>query len=192
MFAPHEKAMNTSLESLDVTELRRTARQHIEEGAVTAGYSANRDKVIELLNDALATEIVCVLRYRRHHFMASGIHSQATAAEFLVHSNEEQRHADQIAERIVQLGGEPDFSPDSLTGRSHAEYVEGVTLGDMIRENLVAERIAIDSYRHAIECVGTDDPTTRRLFESILGVEEEHADELADLLSQVPSVPSSS
>lgn len=192
MFAPHEKAMNTSLESLDVTELRRTARQHIEEGAVTAGYSANRDKVIQLLNDALATEIVCVLRYRRHHFMASGIHSQATAAEFLVHSNEEQRHADQIAERIVQLGGEPDFSPDSLTGRSHAEYVEGVTLGDMIRENLVAERIAIDSYRQAIECVGTDDPTTRRLFESILGVEEEHADELADLLSQVPSVPSSS
>lgn len=182
--------MDTSQPSLDITELRRTARQHIEEGAVTAGYSADREKVIELLNEALATELVCVLRYRRHHFMASGIHSQATAAEFLVHSNEEQGHADQLAERIVQLGGEPDFSPDSLTRRSHAEYVEGVTLGDMIRENLVAERIAIDSYRHAIEVIGGDDPTTRRLFESILSVEEEHADELADLLAQVPA-PSS-
>lgn len=178
--------MNQPQKALDITELRRSARQHIEEGAVTAGYSANRQGVIDLLNEALATELVCVLRYRRHHFMASGIHSQATAAEFLTHSKEEQGHADQIAERIVQLGGEPDFSPDSLTKRSHAEYVEGATLADMIRENLVAERIAIDSYRHAIEFVGADDPTTRRLFESILEVEEEHAEELADLLTQVP------
>jgi len=179
--------MNAEHTPLDINELRKTARQHIEEGAVTAGYSADRQQVIDLLNGALATELVCVLRYRRHHFMASGIHSHATAAEFLVHSNEEQGHADQLAERIVQLGGEPDFSPDSLSQRSHAEYVEGVTLGDMIRENLVAERIAIDSYRHAIEAVGADDPTTRRLLESILAVEEEHADELADLLTQVPS-----
>jgi bacterioferritin len=178
--------MNAEHTPLDINELRKTARQHMEEGAVTAGYSADRQQVIDLLNGALATELVCVLRYRRHHFMASGIHSHATAAEFLVHSNEEQGHADQLAERIVQLGGEPDFSPDSLSQRSHAEYVEGVTLGDMIRENLVAERIAIDSYRHAIEAVGADDPTTRRLLESILAVEEEHADELADLLTQVP------
>lgn len=184
---PSENAMNEPLKPLDITELRKSARQSLEEGAVTAGYSANREEVIVMLNEALATELVCVLRYRRHHFMASGIHSHATAAEFLVHSNEEQGHADQLAERIVQLGGEPDFSPDSLTRRSHAEYVEGATLTDMIRENLVAERIAIDSYRHAIESVGADDPTTRRLFESILAVEEEHADELADLLTQVPA-----
>lgn len=179
--------MNEPLRPLDIPELRKSARQHMEEGAVTAGYSADRTQVIAMLNDALATELVCVLRYRRHHFMASGIHSHATAAEFLVHSNEEQGHADQLAERIVQLGGEPDFSPDSLTKRSHAEYVEGATLTQMIRENLVAERIAIDSYRHAIESVGADDPTTRRLLESILAVEEEHADELADLLTQVPT-----
>jgi len=182
-----ENPMNESLKPLDVQALRKSARQHMEEGAVTAGYSADRTEVIAMLNDALATELVCVLRYRRHHFMASGIHSHATAAEFLVHSNEEQGHADQLAERIVQLGGEPDFSPDSLSKRSHAEYVEGATLTQMIRENLVAERIAIDSYRHAIESVGNDDPTTRRLLESILAVEEEHADELADLLTQVPA-----
>ena len=179
--------MQEPLKPLDIKALRKSARQHMEDGAVTAGYSADRTEVIALLNDALATELVCVLRYRRHHFMATGIHSHATAAEFLVHSNEEQGHADQLAERIVQLGGEPDFSPDSLTKRSHAEYVEGATLTQMIRENLVAERIAIDSYRHAIESVGVDDPTTRRLLESILAVEEEHADELADLLTQVPA-----
>lgn len=165
--------------------LRERARLHMEEGAVTAGYSADRRQVIGLLNDSLATELVCVLRYRRHHFMASGIHSHTTAAEFLAHSNEEQGHADQLARRIVQLGGEPDFSPDTLSQRSHAEYVEGTTLTDMIRENLVAERIAIDSYRQGIESLGTDDPTTRRLLESILAVEEEHANELADLLKQV-------
>lgn len=178
--------MNPQTRRLDITELRKSARQRMEEGAVTAGYCADLKAVIAMLNDALATELVCVLRYRRHHFMASGIHSHATAAEFLVHSNEEQGHADRLAERIVQLGGEPDFAPDSLTRRSHAEYVEGATLNEMIRENLVAERIAIDSYRHAIESLGDDDPTTRRLLESILAVEEEHADELADLLTQVP------
>jgi bacterioferritin len=170
----------------DVKSVRKDARKHIEQGAVTAGYGADRKAVLKLLNDSLATEIVCVLRYRRHHFMASGIHSQSVAAEFLVHSNEEQGHADLIAARIVQLGGEPDFSPDTLTARSHAEYVEGTTLADMIRENLVAERIAIDSYRNFIRYVGEGDSTTRRLLETILAVEEEHADDLADLLRVIP------
>lgn len=179
--------MNTTTQPLDINLLRKSARQHMEEGAVTAGYSADRTEVIATLNSALATELVCVLRYRRHHFMASGIHSHATAAEFLVHSNEEQGHADQLAERIVQLGGEPDFSPDSLTRRSHAEYVEGVTLSDMIRENLVAERIAIDSYRDMVRYLGDQDPTTSDLLKQILAVEEEHADELADLLEGMPA-----
>ncbi len=170
----------------DVKTLRKRAREHIEEGAVTDGYNADRSAVLKMLNESLATEIVCVLRYRRHHFMASGIHSKGVAEEFLAHSNEEQGHADQIAERIVQLGGEPDFSPDSLTGRSHAEYVEANSLADMIKENLVAERIAIDSYRDFIRYLGDADPTTRRLLESILAIEEEHADDLADLLQVVP------
>jgi bacterioferritin len=170
----------------DVATLRSQARRHIEEGAVTAGYSADREQVLKLLNEALATEIVCVLRYRRHHFMARGIHGQSVGAEFLVHSNEEQGHADQLAARIVQLGGEPDFSPDSLSARSHAEYVAGDTLADMIRENLVAERIAIDSYRDMILFLGEQDPTTSRLLKQILAVEETHADELADLLEGMP------
>jgi bacterioferritin len=174
---------------VDVRKLRQSARQDFEKGAVTAGYSADRKAVLKRLNDALATEIVCVLRYRRHHFMARGIHSQAVAAEFLAHSNEEQGHADQIAERIVQLGGEPDFSPGSLVSRSHAEYVEGTTLAEMIREDLVAERIAIDSYRDSIHYLGDQDPTTRRLLESILAVEEEHADDLADLLQVTQAQP---
>ena len=169
----------------DVQALRQRARQHLEEGAVTPGYSANRETVLKLLNDALATEIVCVLRYRRHHFMAKGMQSQGVAAEFLAHSNEELGHADQLAGRIVQLGGEPDFSPHGLVDRSHAEYVAGSTLVDMIREDLVAERIAIDSYRGFIQYLGDKDPTTRRLVESILAVEESHADELADLLQDV-------
>ena len=173
----------------DVTTLRKRARQHIDEGSVTAGYTADRKAVIKLLNDSLATELICVLRYRRHHFMAKGIHSQSVAQEFLDHSNEELGHADKIAERIVQLGGEPDFAPDSLTGRSHAEYVEGTSLGSMIREDLVAERIAIDSYRDIIRFLGDNDPTTRRLIEWILAVEEEHADDLADLLVSFPEGP---
>ena len=172
---------------IDIAKLRQRARSHAEEGAVTAGYGADRKMVLKLLNDSLATEIVCVLRYRRHHFMARGIHSQAVAAEFLAHSNEELGHADQLAERIIQLGGAPDFAPASLVGRSHAEYVEGATLPDMIKENLVAERIAIDSYRAFIAYLGDQDPTTRRLLESILAVEEEHADDLADLLQVMPS-----
>jgi bacterioferritin len=170
-----------------VQTLRNRARVHVEEGAVTAGYGADRVAVLEKLNDALATEIVCVLRYRRHHFMARGLSSKSVADEFLAHSNEEQGHADQLAARIVQLGGEPDFSPSSLVGRSHAEYVEGATLVDMIREDLVAERIAIDSYRGFIRYLADDDTTTRRMIESILAVEEEHADDLADFLQPARS-----
>jgi bacterioferritin len=170
----------------DVKTLRTRARQHMDEGSVTAGYTADREAVLKLLNASLATELVCVLRYRRHHFMARGIHSQSVAQEFLQHSNEEQGHADQIAERIVQLGGAPDFAPDGLAARSHAEYVEGDTLASMIREDLVAERIAIDSYREIIQYLGDKDSTTRRMLEDILAVEEQHADELADLLVTLP------
>jgi bacterioferritin len=168
----------------DIKTIRERARRHIEEGAVTAGYGADRETVLKLLNEALATEIVCVLRYRRHYFMAKGIHSQGVADEFLTHSNDEQGHADRIAERIVQLGGEPNFSPEGLTGRSHAEYVEGTSLTDMIRENLVAERIAIESYGEMVRYLGDRDPTSRRLMEEILAVEEEHADDMADLLAE--------
>lgn len=170
----------------DVPTLRKNARQNIDNGAVTVGYSADKAKVISLLNDALATELVCMLRYRRHYFMANGIQSKSVADEFLQHSIEEQGHADLLAGRIVQLGGEPDFAPDGLAGRSHAEYVAGDSLADMIKEDLVAERIAIDSYRETIQYLGDKDPTTRRMLEDILAVEEQHADELADLLLGLP------
>lgn len=169
----------------DIKTLRERARQHIEKGAVTEGYSADRETVIKVLNEALATEIVCVLRYKRHYFMASGINAESVAAEFLQHATDEQGHADQIAQRIVQLGGAPNFNPEGLLMRSHAEYVEGETLTDMIKEDLVAERIAIDSYREIITYVGNDDPTTRRLMETILAVEEEHADDMLNLLEKV-------
>jgi bacterioferritin len=167
----------------DVKTLRQRARQHLEQGAVTPGYKANRETVIKLLNDALATEIVCVLRYKRHYFMASGLNADSVAQEFSEHATEEQGHADQISERIVQLGGEPDLSPDTLTSRSHAEYIEGGSLVDMIKEDLVAERIAIDSYREMVTYLGTDDPTTRRMMEGILAKEEEHAEDLVTLLA---------
>jgi bacterioferritin len=166
----------------DIQTLRERARQHMEKGAVTEGYRADRETVIRILNEALATEIVCVLRYKRHYFMAAGIHAQAVADEFLEHANEEQQHADQIAKRIVELGGEPNFSPDGLASRSHSEYVEGTTLIDMLKEDLVAERIAIESYSEIVRYLGGDDPTTRRMMESILAVEEEHADDLKTLL----------
>jgi bacterioferritin len=179
---PQQPAAKPAL--TDVKTLREQARRHIEEGAVTENYPANREKVIELLNEALATELVCVLRYRHDYFVARGIDSQAVAAEFLEHSNEELAHADEIAERIVQLGGEPDFNPNAITGRSHAEYRIGKTLQEAIRENLVAERIAIDSYREMVQFIGDSDPTTRRMLEGILATEEDHADELADLLQQ--------
>ncbi|GJL58899.1 MAG: bacterioferritin [Nitrospirales bacterium] len=171
----------------DVQTLRKRAREHIEKGAVTPGYAADRDTVIKLLNEALATEIVCVLRYKRHYYMASGIHAQSVAAEFLQHANEEQGHADQLAERIVQLGGEPNLSPEGMLMRSHSEYVEGTSLIDMIKEDLVAERIAIDSYREVINYLGTHDSTSRRMLEGILAVEEEHADDLVSLLEEMGS-----
>lgn len=177
---PKTAVSNPALSS--IAALRASARSKIEEGAVTAGYAADREQVLKMLNDALATEIVCMLRYKRHYFMASGVHAEAVAAEFLQHAQEEQEHADQLATRIVQLGGEPDFSPDTLTKRSHAEYVAGSTLIDMVKEDLVAERIAIDSYKEMIAVIGNDDTTTRRMLEAILAVEEEHADDLAGLL----------
>lgn len=169
----------------DIKTLRERARKHIENGAVTQGYTADRETVVKLLNEALATEIVCVLRYKRHYFMASGIHAEGVAAEFLEHANDEQGHADQIAHRIVQLQGEPNFNPDGLLMRSHAEYVEGTSLTEMIQEDLVAERIAIDSYREMITYFGNDDPTSRRMLEEILAVEEEHADDLVSLLEKM-------
>jgi bacterioferritin len=169
----------------DIKTLRARARRHIEEGAVTASYKADRATVVKLLNEALATEIVCVLRYRRHHFMAAGMNAEPVAQEFLTHANEEQQHADQIAARIVQLNGEPNFSPEGLLTRSHAEYVEGDNLIDMIKENLVAERIAIDSYREMINYIGDKDTTTTRMMEGILAMEEEHADDLVGLLEDL-------
>jgi bacterioferritin len=169
----------------DVRTLRKRAREHIEQGAVTKGYKGKRETVLKLLNEALATEIVCVLRYKRHHFMASGIHAQSVAAEFLQHANEEQAHADEISQRIVQLGGAPNLSPEGMLSRSHSEYVEGENLLDMIKEDLVAERVAIDSYREMIEYVGTNDPTTRRMLEGILAMEEEHAEDLSTLLAEL-------
>jgi bacterioferritin len=169
----------------DIQTLRARARRHIEQGAVTEGYRADRETVIRLLNEALATELVCVLRYKRHHCMASGIHAQSVGQEFLQHATEEQLHADQLAQRIVQLGGAPNFSPEGLLTRSHSEYVEGESLLDMIQEDLVAERIAIESYREMIQYFGNDDPTTRRLMETILAVEEEHAEDLVSLLKKI-------
>ena len=169
----------------DVKTLRARARRHIEQGVITESYRADRKTVVKLLNEALATEIICVLRYRRHHFMAAGINADSVAAEFLVHANEEQQHADQIAARIVQLQGEPNFSPEGLASRAHAEYVEGDNLLDMIKEDLVAERIAIDSYREMIEYVGDKDTTTKRMLEGILAMEEEHADDLVGMLEDL-------
>jgi bacterioferritin len=166
----------------DVATLRRRAREHIDKGAVTTSYSADRDVVLKLLNEALATEWVCVLRYYRHYFSASGMFADAVKAEFLEHAQQELEHANLISERIVQLGGEPDLDPDTLTARSHAEYKTGKDLRDMVRENLVAERIAIDSYREMIDYIGDRDTTTKRLLEHVLAQEEEHADDMKDLL----------
>lgn len=182
----HARASEDAPFLSDVKTLRDRARQHISDGAVTRGYGGDTQMAVRLLNVALATELVCVLRYKRHYFMARGIHSGPVAAEFLEHATEEQEHADLIAERIVQLGGEPDFSPDSLVSRSHSEYVEGRTLIDMIREDLVAERIAIDSYREMIAYFSSFDSTTRKMLEEITATEEEHADDLADLLQNLP------
>jgi bacterioferritin len=165
----------------DVAAIRRRARQHIQDGAVTADYAADRDTVLRLLNEALATELVCVLRYKRHYYMAGGAVAEAIRQELLTHANEEQGHADRLAARIVELGGAPDFNPEGLTDRSHSEYVEADTLADMLAEDLIAERIAIESYREIIQYLGTRDSTTRRLFEEILAVEEEHAEDLRSM-----------
>src|SRR3569833_2086613 len=169
----------------DIESIRRRAREHIDQGASTAGYGADRETVIKLLNEALATELVCVLRYKYHYYMAPGIHSQSVKAEFLEHATQEQEHADRIAERITQLDGTPNFNPEGLLSRSHADYVEGTTLVDMIKEDLVAERIAIDSYRAIVQYIGDDDPTTRRIMEDILAQEEEHAEDMATLLENL-------
>ena len=178
-----DKDKNTFL--TDITEIRRRARQHIEDGAVTDAYKGDRNVVLRVLNEALATEIVCVLRHKRHHYMAKGIHSQAVAQEFLEHAAEEQEHADRLAERITQLDGEPNFNPDGLLTRSHSEYVEGESLIDMIREDLVAERIAVESYSEIIRYLADNDPTSRRLMESLLAKEEEHAEDMKTLLETI-------
>jgi bacterioferritin len=182
-----EGIIKEAISLTDVKTLRARARQGIEGGAMTVGYKAKAETVIRLLNEALATEIVCVLRYKRHYFMATGISSLSVKGKFLQHATEEQAHADQLAERIVQLGGEPNLSPEGLLSRSHSEYVEGASLTEMIREDLIAERIAIDSYREMVAYVGTDDSTTRKVLEGILAQEEEHAEDLASLLKELAS-----
>ena len=169
----------------DIENIRKRARKDIDQGAMTAGYSADRSTVVKLLNHALATELVCVLRYKYHYYMASGIHAQGIKAEFLQHATEEQGHADLLAERITQLAGKPNLSPEGLLSRSHADYVEGHDLVDMIKEDLIAERIAIDSYREIIDYLGTDDSTTRRMLEGILAMEEEHAEDMNTLLEDL-------
>lgn len=166
----------------DIKKIRQRARENMQDGAITGGYTADRETVIKILNEALATEIVCVLRYKHHYYMAAGLSAEVVAQEFLEHAQQEQGHADQIAARITQLGGTPNFSPADLLTRSHSEYVEGNSLRQMIEEDLVAERIAIDSYREIIQYLGDKDPTTRRMMEDILAVEEEHADDMAGLL----------
>lgn len=170
----------------DVKTLRERARQEIGKGPITSAYGADLPRVIQVCNEALATEIVCVLRYKRHHFTATGIHAESVAAEFLEHANEEQQHADLLAQRIVQLGGEPDFNPDTLSTRSHAEYDESLDLIEMIKEDLIAERVAIASYTEIVQWLGDGDPTTKRIFEQLLAQEEEHADDLRGLLERLP------
>ena len=169
----------------DIEEIRRRALEKMNDGAVTAFYKADREKVIEVLNDVLATETVCTLRYRSHYFMAKGIHASGVEDEFLEHAKEEQEHADRVAKRITELGGTPNLNPEGLATRSHAQYGNGVQLEDMIREDLIAERIAIATYAEVVRWLGNDDPTTRRMMEELLAKEEEHADDMAKLLSRV-------
>lgn len=179
----HEMPKKNIAFQSDTDKIRANARQSIAAGAVTQGYKADRRAVVEMLNGALATELVCALRYRYHYFTAVGIHAQAAAAEFLEHAGQEQEHADALAARIVQLGGDPEFSPVSLQAQSHSEYWLPKDLPEMIKENLVSERVAIDTYREMLTYLGDDDPTTKRMLEQILAVEEEHADDLAGLLA---------
>src|SRR3954447_692399 len=172
--------------ALDLDRIRADARKEMSKGAVTGAYGADVHRVIAVLNEILATELVCVLRYKRHYYTAQGVHGPAVAAEFLEHAADEQRHADLAAERIVQLGGEPDLNPAILAGRSHTQYAPGTDLRDMIAEDLVAERIAISSYAEIARWLGDGDPTTRRLIEQLLAEEEEHANDLRDLMERLP------
>jgi bacterioferritin len=169
----------------DLDAIRKRARANMQDGAVTGAYKADRGQVIAVLNEVLATEIVCTLRYKNHYFMAAGIHAKPVADEFLQHANEEQGHADAVAKRITELGGNPNYDPDGLATRSHAEYREGKTLEDMIQDDLVAERVAVETYSEIVRWLGNDDPTTRRMMEGLLAVEEEHADDLSNLLASM-------
>ena len=169
----------------DIEEIRRRATEKMEEGAVTASYRADRERVIEVLNEVLATETVCTLRYRSHYFRAKGVHAPGIEDEFLEHANEEQAHADRVAKRITELGGTPNLDPDGLAARSHAQYGTGETLNELIKEDLIAERIAVATYSEIIRWLANDDPTTRRMMEEILATEEEHADDMASLLSRI-------
>ncbi|WP_030797360.1 ferritin-like domain-containing protein [Streptomyces sp. NRRL S-337] len=170
----------------DIETIRERARLEIEKGPITDAYGADLERVLQVLNEALATEIVCTLRYKRHYYTASGLYSEPVAAEFLEHAAEEQQHADKLAQRIVQLGGEPDFDPDTLTKRAHAGYDASTDLIEMIKEDLVAERVAVASYTEITQWLGDGDPTTRRVFEELLAQEEEHADDLRGLLERIP------
>jgi bacterioferritin len=167
---------------IDIAAIRAAAK-NLDDGSVTVGYQADRHEIIALLNDALATELVCVLRYKRHYYTATGLQNGPIKAEFLQHAQEEQAHADQLAERIVQLNGKPDFNPASLIERSHAEYDDSENIQAMIKANLIAERVAIESYRQMIEKIGETDPTTRHMLVGIMAMEEEHADDMRDLLA---------
>lgn len=180
---------NPARTSPDIQAIRERARRDIESGAVTEDYSGDRTAILGLLDTALATEIVCSLRYKRHYYTAKGLAAPSISAEFMEHAHEEERHAERFAERIMQLGGEPDFSPETLLARSHAEYVEGTNLVEMIKEDLIAERIAVQSYRETIDYLGNSDPTTRRLFEEVLAVEEQHAEELSNLIQRLGGQP---
>lgn len=171
--------------SADLKKIKERARHHIEQGAVTESYKADRNQVNNVLNEVLATEIICILRYKRHYYTAQGLNADAAKAEFLQHANEEQQHADWIAERITQLGGEPNFNPEGLTNRGHSDYVAGSTVTEMLKEDLIAERIAVETYSEIVRWLGNDDPTTRVLIEQILKTEEQHATDLADLLAKM-------
>lgn len=177
--------MKDTIAFTDIKTIRERARTHIEKGAITESYKADRQKVLQLLNEAMATELICVLRYKYHYFMASGINASQVAAEFLEHAQQEMEHADQIAERIIQLGGKPNLSPEGLADRSHAEYIEGDDLKGMIKEDLVAERIAIESYTEMIRYIGDDDPSTCQMLRGILSMEEQHAEDLAGFLKVI-------
>ncbi|MFD1935853.1 bacterioferritin [Nonomuraea mangrovi] len=170
----------------DIKTIRERARAEIGKGPITDAYGADLERVIQVCNEALATEIVCVLRYKRHHYTATGIMAESVAAEFLEHATEEQEHADRLAARIVQLGGQPDFNPDTLTARSHSQYDSSADLTEMIKEDLVAERIAVAAYTEIVQWLGDKDVTTRRVFEDLLAKEEEHADDLKSLLERMP------